>query len=64
MVANNCPASAGQLFSSSQRSLWVRAPERAREHRLPKTLLSAVKDSASHEGIPYQRFIRLALNGR
>jgi predicted DNA binding CopG/RHH family protein len=29
--------------------------------RLPKTLLSAVKDSASHEGIPYQRFIRQAL---
>ena len=29
--------------------------------RLPKALLSAVKDTASHEGIPYQRFIRQAL---
>ena len=29
--------------------------------RLPKSLLSAVKDTASHEGIPYQRFIRQAL---
>ena len=29
--------------------------------RLPKALLSAVKDKASHEGIPYQRFIRRAL---
>jgi hypothetical protein len=27
--------------------------------RLPKALLSAVKDTASNEGIPYQRFIRL-----
>jgi predicted DNA binding CopG/RHH family protein len=29
--------------------------------RLPKALLSAVKDVASREGIPYQRFIRQAL---
>jgi predicted DNA binding CopG/RHH family protein len=29
--------------------------------RLPKALLSAVKETASHEGIPYQRFIRQAL---
>jgi predicted DNA binding CopG/RHH family protein len=29
--------------------------------RLPKALLNAVKDTASHEGIPYQRFIRKAL---
>lgn len=29
--------------------------------RLPKTLLDAVKDRASHQGIPYQRFIRQVL---
>jgi len=29
--------------------------------RLPKALLDAVKDTAWHEGIPYQRFIRQAL---
>jgi predicted DNA binding CopG/RHH family protein len=29
--------------------------------RLPKTLLDAVKAIASHEGIPYQRFIRQTL---
>lgn len=29
--------------------------------RLPKTLLIAVKDAASQAGVPYQRFIRLAL---
>jgi predicted DNA binding CopG/RHH family protein len=29
--------------------------------RLPKTLLTAVKDIALREGMPYQRFIRQAL---
>ncbi len=29
--------------------------------RLPTSLLSAVKDTASNAGIPYQRFIRQAL---
>lgn len=29
--------------------------------RLPKTLLEAVKESAAAEGMPYQRFIRQAL---
>jgi predicted DNA binding CopG/RHH family protein len=29
--------------------------------RFPKALLTAVKDTASQEGIPYQRFIRQAL---
>jgi predicted DNA binding CopG/RHH family protein len=29
--------------------------------RLPKALLSAVKETALHEGIPYQRFIRQVL---
>jgi predicted DNA binding CopG/RHH family protein len=29
--------------------------------RLPKTLLTAVKDTASQAGIPYQRFIRQVL---
>ena len=29
--------------------------------RLPETLLNAVRDRAAKEDIPYQRFIRLAL---
>ena len=29
--------------------------------RLPETLLNAVRDRASKEDMPYQRFIRLAL---
>ncbi len=29
--------------------------------RLPKALRSAVKETALHEGIPYQRFIRQVL---
>ncbi len=29
--------------------------------RIPEGLLSAVKETAEHEKIPYQRFIRIAL---
>ena len=29
--------------------------------RLPEDLLSSVKDCAAREGVPYQRYIRLAL---
>jgi predicted DNA binding CopG/RHH family protein len=29
--------------------------------RLPEDLLNSVKDRAAHEGVPYQRYIRLAL---
>jgi len=29
--------------------------------RLPEDLLNSVKDRAAREGVPYQRFIRLAL---
>jgi predicted DNA binding CopG/RHH family protein len=29
--------------------------------RLPKALLSQVRDRATHAGMPYQRFIRMAL---
>jgi predicted DNA binding CopG/RHH family protein len=38
------------------------APKSARLNmRLPEELLTAVKDEAASRGIPYQRFIRLAL---
>ena len=38
------------------------APKSARLNmRLPEELLAAVKDEAASRGIPYQRFIRLAL---
>jgi predicted DNA binding CopG/RHH family protein len=39
----------------------VRAKGRSINLRLSQELLDAVKDRAKAEGIPYQRFIRLAL---
>lgn len=39
----------------------LRKKDRQINLRLPEGLLQSVKDRAAHEGIPYQRFIRQAL---
>jgi predicted DNA binding CopG/RHH family protein len=39
----------------------IKPKSRAISLRLPEELFEAVRDEAEREGIPYQRFIRLAL---
>jgi predicted DNA binding CopG/RHH family protein len=52
----------GLDFSQFKPARFEFAPKTERVNmRLPKDLLDAVKASASREGMPYQRFIRRAL---
>ncbi|KMO13600.1 hypothetical protein NS228_15600 [Methylobacterium indicum] len=52
----------GLDFSQFKPAHFEFAPKTERVNmRLPKDLLDAVKASASQEGMPYQRFIRRAL---